>query len=69
MLAMSIALAGHGVLDGTDLVWSCLAAVPLFSGMFAGQWLRRRVSETLFRKVLLTLLLLMGLNLIRRALA
>ncbi len=68
-VAMSLALAGHRVLDGGDLVWSCLATVPLFAGMLFGQRLRRRVSEPLFRKVLLMLLLLMGLNLIRRALA
>ena len=38
-------------------------------GMFLGERLRGRVSETLFRRCLLVLLLLAGLNLIVQAIA
>ena len=65
---MTVALASYDALDLTGIGWSTAAAVPLFVGMFAGQWLRQRVSEAQFRKALLIVVLLMGLNLIRRAL-
>jgi uncharacterized membrane protein YfcA len=42
--------------------------VPLFAGLAIGQFTRRLVSEALFRKVLMTLLLLIGLNMVRRTL-
>lgn len=68
-IIMTIAFAGHGALDTTQMAWSTAAAVPLFLGMLAGNVLRRRVGETAFRKGLLLLLLLVGANLIRRGLS
>ena len=49
-----------------EFVWSALATVPLFTGMMVGQFTRRHVSEILFRKALLIMLLIIGLNMIRR---
>lgn len=64
---LAATLAFFGVATPTDmLLWSSLAAAPLFVGLALGQVSRRRVSEGLFRKVLMALLVLIGLNLIRR---
>ncbi len=60
------ALALHGVLRLTELLLASLAAGPVFAGLAAGQWLRGRIDERLFRRALLAVLLLIGLNLVRR---
>lgn len=62
-------LAGYGVAGGAELLWSALATLPLFAGLAVGQFTRRLVSESLFRKVLMALLVLIGLNLLRKGLA
>ena len=67
LVPMALALAGFGRLGQTELIWGVAALVPVFAGMFLGEWLRGHVSETLFRRALLILLLLSGLNLIRQA--
>lgn len=56
-----------GVLDRDTLVWSSAAVVPIAAGMALGQWLRPRVSQELFRRGLLAVLLLVGLRLLQRA--
>lgn len=68
-ILLAVALAGHGVAGGDELLWSALATGPLFAGVLAGQWLRRRVSEEIFRRGLMALLALIALNMIRRGLA
>jgi uncharacterized protein len=45
---------------------SLLAVVPAVVGMMAGQWLRARVSVTVFRTCLFAGLLLIGLQLTLR---
>ena len=46
---------------------SLTVMVPTILGLMLGEMLRRRLSEKTFRKVLLYVLLLVGLNLVRRA--
>ena len=46
---------------------SAAATVPALGGQFLGQWLRKRIDEDRFRKIVLIALLLSGLNLLRRA--
>ena len=62
-------LAGFGVAGTGELAWSALATLPVFAGMAVGTWARRHVSEAVFRRGLLVLLVLVGLNLIRRGVA
>lgn len=57
----------HGILTPDRAVWSAVGCVPAFAGLAAGQWLRGRIDQALFRRVLLIVLLLIGLNLVRRA--
>ena len=56
-----------GRLGQTETLWGAAAVVPVLAGMFLGERLRGRFSETLFRRCLLVLLLLAGLNLIVQA--
>ena len=55
------------VRDGTLGAEALLVLVPSFAGLWAGQWLRGRLSEKRFRLLVLGVLFLLGLNLARRA--
>lgn len=66
-LVLATSLERFNLLGGTDLVASLLALIPSFAGLAAGQWLRGRIDEDRFRKVLAVVLFLIGLNLIRKA--
>lgn len=57
----------NGILDGDRLWLSCAACVPAMIGILIGERLRRFIDETLFRRILLFALFLIGLNMIRRA--
>ncbi len=57
----------HGVLRPDNVGWSALACLPVLLGLAVGQWVRGRVDQETFRKVLLAVLFLVGLNLLRRA--
>lgn len=68
-IALSVFLAGHGVLGPDDLAASAAALVPVATGLYLGQRLRARISQAAFEKAVLGVLILIGLNLLRRALA
>lgn len=57
----------HGILTPDRALWAAAGCVPAFVGLAAGQWLRGRVDQNLFRRALLIVLLIIGLNLVRRA--
>lgn len=58
----------NGVLAG-DMMWlSAAACVPAMTGILIGERLRRFINEALFRKLLLFVIFIVGLNMIRRAL-
>lgn len=65
---LAVSMARFNLLGGTDIVASLLALIPSFAGLAAGQWLRGRIDEDRFRKVLAVVLFVIGLNLIRKAL-
>lgn len=65
---LAASLIGLGVVRPPQLVWSTAALLPVFSGLWLGQWLRRRIDQARFRRVLLVALALLGANLIRRGL-
>jgi len=62
-----IVLAGFRVMGAAEFGWSALATLPLFAGMLAGQKLRHRISQALFRKGLLIMVMLIGTSLFLRA--
>lgn len=57
-----------GVTTPELLLMSGLAAMPVFAGMAAGTWLRARFSQTVFERILILVILVAGLNLVRRGL-
>ncbi len=58
----------NGILDDSTAVLSLAACLPSFAGQWIGTWIRARIEQESFRKVLLIVFFLIGLNLIRRAL-
>lgn len=59
-LALAIGLAGQELLDGQALGASLLVLAPALLGMFAGTWLRSRISAALFKRGFFIGLALLG---------
>jgi len=57
-----------GVIGRDEIIASVLVCIPLYAGLLFGTWLRGRMSQILFQRVLLIALVIIGLNLIRRGL-
>jgi uncharacterized membrane protein YfcA len=59
------------IIDGTlrqeHAIPTLLACIPVVAGMVIGTMIRGRINEILFRKILLITLVVIGLNMIRRA--
>ncbi len=63
-LALAVTLGVHGdLLEPQMLGASLLTLVPALGGMLLGQWLRQRISATLFRRCFFVGLLLLGADL------
>ena len=60
-------LAAHGAYTWSNAGLSVGALIPSAAGMAIGTWLRGRVSEDHFRKLVFLFILLLGLNLVRKA--
>lgn len=58
-----------GVLNAQTIPLSAALCIPAFAGMFAGQALQDRMNVAQFRRWTLILLVVTGLNLVRRALS
>ncbi len=56
-----------GFLTGPILATSTAMLVPAFIGFSVGEVIRRRISETVFKRVLLVAFFAIGLNLLRQA--
>jgi uncharacterized membrane protein YfcA len=65
-IALGASLASAGVLGLTIAGASLLAMVPALVGMYFGQWLRMRTSDTAFRKVFFIGLIALGAYLAAR---
>jgi len=66
---LAIAYWQNGILDADTIPLSAFACLPAMAGLFAGVVVRRRIAQETFSKVLLAALIVIGLNLIRRALS
>lgn len=62
-LALSVALAWHGVFSVSVGGYSALALIPSFAGMGIGGWLRARIEPATFRKIFFMGLLFVGAQL------
>ena len=67
-LALALALQGNGLLTRDLGVVSAIALAPALAGMMLGQGIRRRLSESLFRRVFFLALLGLGVYIIVNAL-
>ena len=65
-LALAGGLVTHGAFKVEQLALSALAIVPALAGMWLGQKVRARISARRFRQCFLSLLLLLGLQLVLR---
>ena len=66
-IPLVIAYIRYGILTFQTTLLSIIMCIPGAIGFLVGQKLRRRINQKLFRTLLLWFLLLVGLNLIRRA--
>ncbi len=57
----------RGVLDTTTAPWSLACVPPALAGMGLGRQLGRRIEQERFRRIVLIVLFVLGLNLLRRA--
>ncbi|MCA8908686.1 MAG: sulfite exporter TauE/SafE family protein [Rhodospirillaceae bacterium] len=67
-LAMALGLWRIGLLTGDTLAVSVAGLAPVFLGTWLGAKLRRRLAPELFRRIVLTLLIVLGCVLIAKAL-
>lgn len=67
-LSLGANLAGRGLLPGNLALASLASVVPALLGQWLGQAVRRRLSETLFRRLFLAALLVVGVSILVRAL-
>lgn len=66
-VALAVALSGNRLLSAELGVVSALGVLPALAGMVLGQHLRRRLSESAFRKVFFVALLALGGYIVVRA--
>jgi uncharacterized membrane protein YfcA len=57
-----------GVTTSETLILSTLITIPVVAGMALGTWLRSRFSQAMFENTLVAIIIVAGLNLIRRGL-
>ncbi|MBT3359468.1 MAG: sulfite exporter TauE/SafE family protein [Rhodospirillales bacterium] len=67
MVPLFLGLVAHGILGTDELIASVASALPVLAGLALGRSVRNRISQTTFEKVLYAVLVLIGLNLIRRS--
>ena len=65
--SLLVVMSAFGLLRPQHYLLTALAVLPVLAGMWVGRKLRDRVSETKFRIVLMSVLIVIGLNLLRRA--
>lgn len=62
--ALGLSLGGFGLVGGREALASLALVAPALAGVWAGQRLRRQVSEAAFRKLVLAAILALGLYLV-----
>jgi uncharacterized protein len=67
-VALAAGLGLHGAFATEAMGLSLLALAPALAGMWVGQWLRSRLSPVAFRRVFLSFLLLLGVEMALRPL-
>lgn len=68
LVPAGFSFVSFGVLEGRHVIPGITTIAPVVAGMLVGQWLRARINQERFRKILLLSMVVIGLNLIRRGL-
>jgi hypothetical protein len=68
LIPAGFSLAALGVLETRHVAPGLVSIVPVVAALALGQWVRARIDQDRFRKILLVAMVLIGLNLIRRGL-
>jgi uncharacterized membrane protein YfcA len=66
-VTLTLVTAGFGLLTAEGWIAALFAIIPVTLGQVAGRAIRRHIDAETFRKIVLAVLLLIGLNLLRRA--
>jgi uncharacterized membrane protein YfcA len=66
LIPAGFTLTGLGVLESRHVIPGLLTLIPVLASLALGQWVRGKINQDRFRKVLLISMVLIGLNLIRR---
>lgn len=66
LVPAAVSLVGFGVLRTEHVIPGLVSLIPVGAALFLGQWVRGRIDENRFRKVLLVSMVVIGLNLVRR---
>ena len=66
-VAIAIFMSGFRILDGTQVLISAFAILPMAAGLALGRYYRHRIPEAKFARVIMIALFLNGLHLIARA--
>ena len=69
IVVLTATLAGNRIITLTELIGTVLVLGPMYFGMLLGRKIRHRISQTLFRKLLLVLLAVIGSSLVWRGLS
>jgi uncharacterized membrane protein YfcA len=66
IIPVFLTLVYKGVLGTPELTLSVLGTALIMTALFFGTWLRNRISQEIFRKALLVILVAMAFNMLRR---
>lgn len=61
---LTVTFIANGRIDKTSLTMTAILLPALFLGIFAGEWIHSRISEQRFRRIVFTVLLIVGLKLV-----
>lgn len=59
-LMLTISLGRNDLISRQQLMISLYALIPSFIGVYAGRWMRRRIDESVFQKMFLAAVLILG---------
>jgi uncharacterized membrane protein YfcA len=68
LIPAGFTLTSLGVLESRHVIPGLITLIPVLASLAIGQWVRGKIDQDRFRKVLLISMVLIGLNLIRRGL-
>lgn len=68
LIPAGFSLVTLGVLQTRHIAPGLASFVPVFAGLAVGQWLRGKVDQDRFRRILLGTMVVIGLNLVRKGL-